>query len=140
MPIVVAGSLQGGERVRFGTIVRIAQHPDPRHRRSGLFQELDQLSNELPARVVGQARDVSARMREARDESVLDRVAASRHHDRYGRGRLLGGERCRGRDRHDDIDIDGDKLRCKSPQALLRVRPEALFDDEIASFDPAQLG
>jgi hypothetical protein len=52
---------------------------------------------------------------------------------------LLGRKRCRGGDCHDDIDIDCSKFRRKRPQALLRRRPEALFDDEIASFDPAQL-
>jgi len=132
--------LSGGERARFGAIGRIHQHPDARHGRSGLLQKLDQLPNEFPARVVGQARDIAARMRQARDEPVLDWVAAAGHHDRQGRSCLASGKRRGRRDGHDDIDLAREEIRGECAQAFLIACSPALFDDDVVRLFPPESG
>ena len=117
-------------------IVRVHQHGDDRGVGNELVQQLQSLRREQ----IGEesdARDIAARPVEARDKSVLDRVAAETEDDRDRCGRRLGRER---RDRSDCGDhghLTADQIGRQRRQPIILPIGRAEFDRHVPALDEA---
>ena len=84
----------------------------------------------------GQPRDIAARMREARNEALCNRIADAKQDNGDRSRRTLGGQRggCASRGR-DHIDVQRDQFGRESREPLgLPFRP-TIFDPHILAVD-----
>jgi hypothetical protein len=117
-------------------IVAIRQDRQSAKAGDDLAQEFEALARKSGRRE-RQAGDVAARPRQTGDEATAKRVRHCREHDRDDRGRLFRCERRRSR-RHNDIDLEPDKLGGDVRETLgASLRPTNLNRDG-ASLDPAK--
>src|SRR3954463_4453379 len=76
---------------------------------------------------MGNSRHVSARMRQAGDKTIPDRVIAPGHDNWDGGSHFFGGADCWSSDRHDDVHSALDQLfRQRRKPARIRVGKSAL--------------
>src|SRR4029453_17429328 len=106
--------------------------------RCGLFEHLQPLPHHLEIDEC-EASDVPARMRQARNEALIDGIVDPQHNDRNGAGRLpQRPEDCRrladdyvGRERHEFCYV--------SPYAVGVCPTKACLDLDVTAVCPAQL-
>jgi hypothetical protein len=121
-----------------GGIVRIPEESHPRDLGDGLLEQLELFPDQVGLHV-GDPGDVSARAREAGDESQRHRIGDRRHDDGDRLGRLL----CR-LDRvrtsgHKDFHLEPDQISREGGEPLvLPLRPSEL-DGNCLTFHIAQL-
>jgi hypothetical protein len=104
------------------------------HRGEQLVQQLQPLRRCLQVQL-GCARDVAARLAEARDKAKPNRVRAQFKDDRNGRGRRLCRKRCRScrRSNHGHMTMNQVSRHRRQP-VMLVLRP-AIFDCDVAAID-----
>src|SRR2546426_7423094 len=97
---------------------RVPKKCDARHVRHGLFQKLKPFGSQARAKN-RQARDVSAWVREARDEAAPHRIASAGDNDGDSRRRLLGGKSLGRAPGHDYIHLEPNELRREIRESLI---------------------
>ena len=115
----------------------VGHHGKARHAWHRVAKELHPLRGEV-ARKRGHAGDVSARVREARDEPALDRiVGAERHDDRNRRCRIVRGTNRYRRSGNNDVDVEAYELGGQRRQPIRLAVGQSLFECDIAANDIA---
>src|SRR5262249_36850075 len=87
----------------------------------------------------GEAGHISAGACEACDEAGADRVTRDRKNDRYEGCRALGDQRIKIAAHLHDVHLPADELRYNFSAAFGASFRPAVFDRNVAAFDPAEL-
>ena len=88
----------------------------------------------------GEPRDIAARPRQARHETVRCRVADTNENNREGRRRFLGGQGGRGASAsHDDINLERSQFRRESGQPLGLPLGISVLDQDVLPFDVTEV-
>ena len=117
--------------------LRIVEDADPTAFGERAAQQLEALSRQV-RRHIREAREVSARAREARDHALSLGVAAERDDDR-DRGRRLFRRPDRRPQGDDQVDLGGDELGGELRQAIQDTVRVPLDQGEISSLDTPEL-
>ena len=98
-------------------VVRVPKDSEARNPRNDLLEHFDVLACEI-VYLGGDAGDVAAGVREARDEPGALRIGHHRHHDGHTARRLFGCAACGARRNDEDVSAPLQKFSCKSGQPL----------------------
>src|SRR5262249_51006770 len=93
----------------------------------------------VPGREEGQSGHVSARAREAGDDTRCDGIAANNHDNRHGRGGLFGREGPRGPVCREEVDLETNQFGRKFCQSwVISFRP-AEVDENVVALNVAEV-
>jgi hypothetical protein len=111
-------------------------HHHPRDLRYGLFQHL---KPPAPDRAIqaGETGDVAARMSEARDEPIANRIANPNKYDGYRARHALEQSNCWIAERHDHVWRERNEFPNNGPHLVYRTGPPTRFYAGIATVGPS---
>jgi hypothetical protein len=95
-------------------------------------KKLESFGSEVPVQE-GNTSQVTARSTQAPYESKLHGIAANFEHNRYGRGRGLGGKRAGGRDGDQYGSLESNKVSSQCWQAIVVTLGPTIFEGDVMS-------
>ena len=111
---------------------------DPSHAWKGLLQQLKTLADQVQADP-GQPCDIAAWSRKAAHEPVRYRIGSASEDNGDGPRCLLGGQGAQRGRSHDDIHLEGDKLRGERRESLELPLGIPDFDYDVAALDVSKI-